>query len=114
MPGDLSLQALGKELAFVPELLREIREELQGVRLALGGERQIGPQSARSQFVTTAQAAEILGIAEGTLTTWRCTRRTELPYLKVGRCVRYKRSDIEVWANFQRRGGTPLDESYTG
>ena len=109
MANDLSLQALGAEVASVPALLREIRAELQGIRLALGGERPIGSRSARGQLLTTAQAAEVLGIAEGTLTTWRCTRRTELPYLKVGRCVRYKRSDIEAWAQSRRRGETSAD-----
>ncbi len=104
MAGDLSLQALGRELASVPELLREIRAELQGIRLALGGERPIGPRSARDQLVTTAQAAEVLGIAEGTLTIWRCTRRAELPYFKVGRCVRYRRSDLDAWLSSQRQG----------
>jgi excisionase family DNA binding protein len=107
MPGDLSLQALGKELASVPELLREIRAELKGIRLALGGERPIGPRSARGELLTTAQAADLLGIAEGTLTVWRCTRRTELPYLKVGRCVRYKRSDLDAWVRAQQQGTAP-------
>lgn len=78
MAGDLSLHALGTELASVPELLREIRAELQGIRLALGGERPIGPRSAKDQLLTTAQAAELLGLSGTTLSTWPSTRRTDV------------------------------------
>jgi predicted site-specific integrase-resolvase len=41
------------------------------------------------KLLTPKQTAEILGIAEDTLTVWRCTRRVVLPYVKIGRHVRY-------------------------
>ena len=40
-------------------------------------------------------AAEILGVTPGTLSVWRCTRRYPLPYVKVGRAVRYRLADLE-------------------
>jgi excisionase family DNA binding protein len=107
MPGDLSFQALGTELASVPALLREIRAELQGIRLAIAREWPVEPRITKDQLLTTAQAAEILGLSEGTLSTWRCTRRTVVPYLKVGHCVRYERSDVEAWVRSQRQGTAP-------
>lgn len=109
MPGDLSLQVLGKELASVPELLRGIRAELQGIRLAMAGEWPIAPRSAKDQLLNTAQAAELLGLSETTLSTWRSNRRAEVPYLKIGGRVRYKRSDLEAWVKSRRHGGTPVD-----
>ena len=40
------------------------------------------------------EAATVLGVATGTLEVWRCTRRYPLPYVKVGRLVRYRRADL--------------------
>ena len=46
-------------------------------------------------LLTPDQVSERLAVSVGTLTVWRCTRRVILPYVKVGRAVRYKCSDIE-------------------
>lgn len=43
---------------------------------------------------TPAETAQVLGVAVGTLTQWRTTRRVWLPYVKVGRHVRYRPEDI--------------------
>lgn len=40
------------------------------------------------------QAAEILGVQKNTLAAWRCRKSQPLPYVKVGRLVRYKESDL--------------------
>jgi predicted DNA-binding transcriptional regulator AlpA len=50
-----------------------------------------------SALVDEKVAAEILGITAGTLSVWRCTRRYPLPYVKVGRAVRYRLSDLEAY-----------------
>jgi excisionase family DNA binding protein len=97
MPQELSLQALGSQLATIPELLREIRAELQAIRLALTREHESGPKGSGKDLLTTAQAAECLGMTEATLATWRSTRRRDVPYVKVGRSVRYRRCDLEAW-----------------
>ncbi len=47
--------------------------------------------------LTTAEAAEFLGLSAETLTTWRCTKRYEIPYLKVGKKVFYVLTDLETW-----------------
>ena len=49
----------------------------------------------RRELVTTAEAAELLGTTAGTLTTWRCTRKIRVPFVRVGRNVRYRRQDLE-------------------
>jgi hypothetical protein len=45
-------------------------------------------------LVDQAAAAEILQVRPYTLTNWRCNKRYPLPYIKVGRCVRYRISDL--------------------
>ncbi len=45
----------------------------------------------------TVQAATFLGIEPTTLEVWRCTKRHNIPYIKVGRLCRYRRKDLEDW-----------------
>jgi hypothetical protein len=40
-------------------------------------------------------AAEFLGTTAGTLNVWRCTRRVQIPYFRLGRKIMYRRSDLE-------------------
>jgi excisionase family DNA binding protein len=47
-----------------------------------------------TELLDEAAAAELLGIRPQTLAVWRSTGRYELPFVKVGRCVRYKRTDL--------------------
>lgn len=47
-----------------------------------------------SAVVDTKQASLFLGVAPETLEVWRCTRRQALPYLKLGRSVRYLMGDL--------------------
>lgn len=51
----------------------------------------------RDPLLSEAQAAEMLNVKPGTLSVWRCTRRYPLRYVKVGRFVRYRQSDIEAF-----------------
>jgi hypothetical protein len=49
---------------------------------------------SKPQLLNNAQAADFLGVSPTTLTTWRCTRRYDLPYVKVGGLVRYQEADL--------------------
>jgi excisionase family DNA binding protein len=49
------------------------------------------------KLLTPKQAAEIIGVAEQTLAVWRSAGRHDLPFVKAGRLVRYRASDIESW-----------------
>lgn len=51
-------------------------------------------------LLTPAQAARILNVPVSTLSRWRNERR-ELPYVKVGRVVRYRRADLNIWVRKQ-------------
>ncbi len=52
-------------------------------------------------------AADVLGVKSATLALWRSTGRYNLPYIKVGRLIKYRISDI---ADFMARRTT----SHTG
>jgi predicted DNA-binding transcriptional regulator AlpA len=46
-------------------------------------------------------AAKYLSVSPGTLAVWDCTKRYDLKPLKVGRAVRYRRSDLDAFLNSQ-------------
>ena len=45
-------------------------------------------------LVNDQDAADILGVSKGTLQVWRSTGRYNIPYIKTGRNVRYRVSDL--------------------
>jgi len=47
------------------------------------------------QLLTPQDVAARLSVSTTTLSTWRCTKRYPLPYVKVGRLVRYRLTDVE-------------------
>ncbi|NLZ17218.1 MAG: helix-turn-helix domain-containing protein [Desulfobulbaceae bacterium] len=49
----------------------------------------------KNDLISPKEAAEYLCTTVASLATWRCTRRHALPYVKLGRAVRYRRSDLE-------------------
>ncbi len=51
----------------------------------------------RSDLLTRDQAAEYLGVTSRTLAVWACTKRYNLPYVKMGRLVKYRRVDLEAF-----------------
>ncbi|WOF76899.1 helix-turn-helix domain-containing protein [Pseudomonas sp. FeN3W] len=54
-------------------------------------------------LLTPDEVAFVLGVKPITLATWRSTGRYSLPYLKIGRCVRYRVSDLATFL-VSRRG----------
>ena len=46
---------------------------------------------------TPPEAAAYIGVSENTLSVWRCVGRYAIPFIKVGRLVRYRRSDLDTW-----------------
>lgn len=47
-----------------------------------------------NKLLTRKEAADFLGLSEGTLAVWKVTKRYPLPVIKVGRLVRYRESDL--------------------
>ena len=48
-----------------------------------------------SDLLTREQAADYLGVTSRTLAVWACVKRYSLPYVKVGRLVKYRRTDLD-------------------
>jgi excisionase family DNA binding protein len=46
------------------------------------------------KLLTRKEAADFLGTAENTLAVWACNKRYNLPMIKIGKLVRYKKSDL--------------------
>lgn len=50
-----------------------------------------------NELLTPKEAAALLKIPVGTLANWRVYDRGWLPYVKLGRLVRYRRTDLEAF-----------------
>lgn len=48
-------------------------------------------------LMNNEESAAYIGVAPGTLEVWRCTKRYNIPYIKVGRLVRYKKSSLDAF-----------------
>jgi excisionase family DNA binding protein len=51
----------------------------------------------KQNLLTPQDVATRLGVSVPTLATWRCTKRYALTYVKIGRLVRYRLSDVEAF-----------------
>jgi excisionase family DNA binding protein len=57
------------------------------------------------ELLDTDLAAAYLGIKGGTLAIWRCTGRYGLPFVRVGRRVKYRRADLDRFLDSRTVGG---------
>ena len=48
-----------------------------------------------TELLTSEQAVAYLGVSPGTLEVWRCTKRYHIPFIKLGRLVRYHKSELD-------------------
>jgi len=49
------------------------------------------------ELFSTREAAEYVGARPHTLETWRASGRYGIPFVKVGRLVKYRRADLDAW-----------------
>jgi excisionase family DNA binding protein len=54
-----------------------------------------------SDLFNNDQSAAYLGITPRTLEVWRCTKRHKIPYIKVGRLVKYRKSALDAFLDQQ-------------
>ena len=62
-------------------------------------------------LLTSEQAAEFLNTTPGNLAVWRCKRTVQIPYIKIGKCVRYRLADLERYLAQQTVGGDSDNEA---
>ena len=53
--------------------------------------------SKLNDLIDANQAAQLLHVTPGTLAVWRSSGRYSIPFVKCGRCVRYRLSDLNAW-----------------
>ena len=56
-----------------------------------------GLLSPSPDLLTRQQAAEYLGLKTQTLAVWATTHRYNLPFIKIGAVVRYRKADLDAW-----------------
>jgi len=55
------------------------------------------PAVEAPKFLTPEEAAAYLGCKPQTLSVWRCTKRYPLPFVRIGRLVKYRVEDLDKW-----------------
>ncbi|MBA3995282.1 MAG: DNA-binding protein [Cyanobacteria bacterium DS2.3.42] len=58
-----------------------------------------------NELLSRREAAAYLGIAENTLAIWKSSGRYSLPYIKLGRLVKYRRIDLDAFIMNRLHGG---------
>ncbi len=58
----------------------------------------------RSDLLSRREAAAYLGIAPQTLAIWKCCKRYDLPYIKIGKLVKYRKSDLDAFISKNVQG----------
>ncbi|WON72496.1 helix-turn-helix domain-containing protein [Nitrosospira sp. Is2] len=61
-------------------------------------------------LLSTPEAAAYLGVTEGTISVWRCTRRYPIPYIKIGRLVKYRKSALDAFLAQRTVGVSTIHE----
>lgn len=65
-----------------------------------------GQTDTANALLTEDEAAALLKVQPATLATWRVRGRPNLPFVRVGRCVRYRQQDLIAFINRQVRQST--------
>ncbi|WP_074719591.1 helix-turn-helix domain-containing protein [Nitrosomonas ureae] len=53
---------------------------------------------------TPKEASEYLGVSNDTLSVWRCVGRYNIPFIKVGRLVKYRKSSLDAFLDRRTHG----------
>ena len=51
----------------------------------------------KQNLMSAEEAAEYLNVTTRTLANWRCLGYPSLPYIKLGRCIKYRQSDLDIY-----------------
>ena len=55
-------------------------------------------------LLSRSEAAAYLGVSAQTLASWACNKRVDIPFVKIGRRVQYRRIDLEAFCATNRKG----------
>lgn len=52
---------------------------------------------SEQSLMTQHEAAVYMNTSIGVLNTWRSTGKQKIPFIRWGRSIRYRKSDLDVW-----------------
>ncbi|MEI8572634.1 DNA-binding protein [Methylomonas sp. LW13] len=55
------------------------------------------PNQPKDEILGNTDAADYIGVTPRTLEVWRCTKRYQIPFIKVGRLVKYRKSALDAF-----------------
>jgi excisionase family DNA binding protein len=58
------------------------------------------------KLLSPAETAKLLGVSVETLAVWRCKKRYNLAYVKVGRSVKYREADVQKFIESRLQGAS--------
>ncbi len=59
-----------------------------------------------TELMSDREAGAYLGVSPTTLTVWRCTHRYAIPFIRVGRLIKYRRADLDRWLESRTVGAS--------
>lgn len=63
----------------------------------------VAQQEKKHEWLTSAEAAKLIGIEDVTLRNWRSAKKPNSPpYYKPGGTIRYDRTELQEWIEAQR------------
>ena len=63
-----------------------------------------------SELLNRSEAAAYLDLKPQTLACWASTRRYNLRFVKVGRCVRYRKRDLDAFLEARTVGASAVEK----
>ena len=67
------------------------------------------PISIYNDLVNRPEAARYLCVSVATLAAWASEGRYDLPYIKVGRLVKYRKADLDSFLQRRTQNATPVE-----
>jgi len=59
-------------------------------------------------LLTQQEAATYLGTSVGTLNVWRHLGRNNIPFVRFGRSIRYRKEDLDAWIAEHLENARPI------
>lgn len=72
-----------------------------------------GSDVSHASLLCDKQVAAILGIKPHSLAVWRCTKRHDLPFIRIGRTVRYRLADVLAFID-RRAAASSAEHAVSG
>lgn len=92
--------------ARIDELAGRVRMlEQQFGDVTVSGAKPTTAEPIHKSHMSTAEAAEFLGVSESMLERWRCDIPGGPPFIKIGRRVVYSLPDLEEFSRARRQRG---------